>query len=417
MNAGIHACVPQPQAKDGVSVSPDPGVPFRAHPRFPASPVTFSIRAAFSSLPLRRFSVIVTLRMQQARIGIFVKSSRPAWILLSAAFLAASGVSAQQAAPPVIPLPSAATAPVTVPDTPAPAVVSDAGMQALLGFQPSEVRFRVDDLMDILRDRRHEGWVLTAYPDPKTSRPLIGAGFSLDLPERPHPQDDPLNPHPFLEPSSAQLWQAAGLGPARLEEILASYHERLDAWGSRRFRRHMIGLDPDISGADADSLLRIGIVQAIENARAYCRNFDDLTASQQMALTQLVYQMGVNLVEFDHFLSLINSSPDPSLVSASALSAAPPADTDRWSAIQAALEQSQWARLYRTRAVAVIAMLDPRYADSPSLAESRIAATLHPAVAHRRRGHAGPALRAASTGHQPHPRARSTRSSHARRKV
>ena len=68
--------------------------------------------------------------------------------------------------------------------------------------------------------------MLAAYPDPRTGQPLIGAGFSLDLPERAHPQPDPLNPHPFLEPSSADLWQAAGFDPARLDDILKVFYER-----------------------------------------------------------------------------------------------------------------------------------------------------------------------------------------------
>ncbi len=85
--------------------------------------------------------------------------------------------------------------------------------EALIAFKDSEVKFSVEELMDILTDKRHEGWVLAAYPDPKTSRPLIGAGFTLDLEAREHPQPDPKNPHPFYEPSSAELWQAAGLEP------------------------------------------------------------------------------------------------------------------------------------------------------------------------------------------------------------
>src|SRR5208283_3262995 len=68
-------------------------------------------------------------------------------------------------------------------------------------FKDSDVKFDVNELVNILRDPRHEGWVLAAYPDPRTGQPLIGAGFSLDLTERQHPQTDPLNPHQFLEPS------------------------------------------------------------------------------------------------------------------------------------------------------------------------------------------------------------------------
>jgi hypothetical protein len=371
------------------------------------------------------------------------------WILLAIAFLLALAAAAQQTGSPAAPSTAAPPAPDAASAAPAstPVPAADPAVQALLGFQESEVRFSLPDLMEILRDRRHEGWVLTAYPDPKTSRPLIGAGFSLDLPERPHAQPDPLNPHPFLEPSSAELWQAAGLDPQRLQAILDVYRARLDAWGARRFRRHMAGLDSQISDSDADSLLRIGIIQAIENARAYCRDFDDLTASQQMALTQLVYQMGVNLEEFDHFLALINNNPDSSpapvaaatpvtalaaapanaLIAAPASAAAtadaaevgPPSDpAGRWSVIQASLEQSQWARLYRSRAVAVIAMLDPRYADSPSLAERRIAATLHPAAAHRRRHRSPVSMRVASATRPPHPHPHATtRTAHGRRRV
>src|SRR5580698_3359332 len=83
-------------------------------------------------------------------------------------------------------------------------------VQQMLDSADADVKFDLRDLMDILRDRRHEGWVLAAYPDPKTGQPLIGAGLSLDLPAREHPQSDPLNPHSFLEPSSADMWQAAG---------------------------------------------------------------------------------------------------------------------------------------------------------------------------------------------------------------
>jgi hypothetical protein len=128
--------------------------------------------------------------------------------------------------------------------------------------------------------------------------------------------------------------------------------------------------------------LRIAAIQSIENARAYCRNFDRLGASQQMALSQLVYQMGVNLEEFTQFLSLINS---PTAFAANASETANETQQSLdWKAVQLSLVQSQWARLYRTRAVAVIAMLDPRYVDGPSAAERRISATLRPAVVHRK---------------------------------
>src|ERR1700753_2010615 len=71
------------------------------------------------------------------------------------------------------------------------------GAQELLDFRDADIKFSLNRLMDILRDHQHEGWVLAAYPDPTTRRPLIGAGFSLDVPATPHPQSDPLNPQQF----------------------------------------------------------------------------------------------------------------------------------------------------------------------------------------------------------------------------
>jgi hypothetical protein len=126
------------------------------------------------------------------------------------------------------------------------------------------------------------------------------------------------------------------------------------------------------------------------NAQAYCRGFDRLTASQQIALSQLVYQMGVNLEEFSQFLQLINNG----LASDSNPAAA---DQGHWEAVQESLIHSQWARLYRTRAVSVIAMLDPAYPESPVAAERRVSATLRPAAVHRRRGQAARSRQLASS--------------------
>jgi hypothetical protein len=255
-------------------------------------------------------------------------------------------------------------------------------VETLLGFKHSDVKFDVDRLMEILRDKRHEGWVLAAYPDPKTAQPLIGAGISLDLPAREHPQRDPLNAHPFLEPSSADLWRAAGLDPAKLQNILGEFNDRLTSWNKKRFRRQIWSLEPQITDEDANALLRVGIIQSIYNAKAYCRNFDHLSASQQMAMTQLVYQMGVNLEEFSTFLNLINRGNESQAEAA----AVAKADAAYWRSVQMSLVQSQWARLYRARATAVIAMLDPRYMDNPTGAEHSIGAILHPARV--RKGHA-----------------------------
>jgi len=355
-------------------------------------------------------------------------------IMASALAIAAVGQSAPTStppaqneprqAPPVLIAPQASPAPAAssasaIPsvsaNSPAPSAADTApAVELLRGFRDSDVKFDLSELMDILRDRRHEGWVLAAYPDPKTGQPLIGAGFSLDLPAREHPQLDPLNPHPFLEPSSAELWQAAGLDMDRLQTILDQFHVRFAAWSKKRYRRRIPSLDPQITDDEATGLLRVAAIQAIYNAKAYCRYFDQLTASQQMAMSQLVYQMGVNLQEFTQFLNLINGSVNAGASEAAlSLRNAGAADAKYWKAVQESLIHSQWARLYRTRAVAVIAMLDPDYSDHPNVAERRVGATLRPAVAHRRRGRARTTRQLASdNARSGHPLRR--RSSHTR---
>jgi len=280
----------------------------------------------------------------------------------------------------------------------------------LLAFQESDVKFDVRDLVEILSDRRHEGWVLAAYPDPKTSQPLIGAGFSLDLPARVHIQTDPLNPHPFLEPSSADLWRIAGLEPQRLNAILEDFNQKLLSWKKKKFRKKIASLEPQITDEEAEKLVRVAALQAIYNAMGYCRNFDRLTASQQMAMSQLVYQMGVNLQEFGQFLTLINSDAAASPQAEGGVNP----DATYWKAVQTSLVQSQWARLYRTRAIAVIAMLDPQYSYEPSQAESHVSATLRPAVLRRGRARkAGSMRRASLSAHER--RGGRSRKSHARR--
>ena len=267
-------------------------------------------------------------------------------------------------------------------------------------FKNADVKFDIDDLTEILRDRKHEGWVLAAYPDPRTGQPLIGAGFSLDLPEREHPQTDPLNPHPFLEPSSADLWQAAGFDPARLSGILKVFYQRKRTWSKRTWRRRLYSLPAQISDEDAMQLVRVGAIQAIYNARAYCRNFDRWTGPQQMAIAQLVYQMGVNLQHFDVFLAAINSATEsagPQLAAMDSVMIAQATDAatipvdqtpEFWQGIQKSLIGSQWAHKYRTRAITVIAMLDPAYQDDPAVAEHRVRVVLGPAVVHHRHRHA-----------------------------
>src|SRR3954462_9138028 len=142
----------------------------------------------------------------------------------------------------------------------------------LKSFRDSDVKFDVDRLMSLLRDRNHEGWVLAAYPDPKTGQALIGAGVSIDLPAREHSQGDSLNPNPFIEAASADLWQAAGLDPLRLNQILDDFHQKLTLWDMHEYRRRIAELPPQITEQESMQLLRGAIVQSILNARAYCRN-------------------------------------------------------------------------------------------------------------------------------------------------
>jgi hypothetical protein len=132
----------------------------------------------------------------------FVRSAIYASVV---ALLAMGLTAAGQARPePVLdPMPAAAAATASQPGFPVPQ--GSYAVEQLRSFTEGDVKFDLRDLMELLRDRRHEGWVLAAYPDPKTGHPLIGAGFSLDLPAREHPQRDPLNPHPFIEPSSVEL--------------------------------------------------------------------------------------------------------------------------------------------------------------------------------------------------------------------
>jgi hypothetical protein len=134
-----------------------------------------------------------------------------------------------------------------------------------------------------------------------------------------------------------------------------------------------------------------------------------------MAIAQLVYQMGVNLQHFTEFLATINSPtnsrtpsvPEPRLAAVDLTTSIPDRDAaansedqtpEYWQGVQKSLMGSQWAHKYRTRAIAVIAMLDPAYGDDPSAAEQRVSAVLRPSVAHRRRhSHASVSTRQAAT--------------------
>ncbi len=287
----------------------------------------------------------------------------------------------------------------------------------LFDFKDSEIKFDLRSLMNTLRDNQHEGWVLAAYPDPNTGRPLIGAGFSLDVQATDHPQYDPLNPHPFVEPSSAQLWQAAGLEQAQLQEVLDRFELDKKVWSSRVWRRKIRthALEPELTEDAGMRLLRVSSIQAVENAKAYCRYFDDLTGPQQMALSQLVFQMGVNLEEFVEFLSVLNGDTihrDLSLPNDGAET-----EAEHWRDVQGALIASQWARRYSSRASTVIAMFDPTYSYDSGAAVRRVDAVLRPPVVHHRQKPQAKTLRASNENHSGHSPVKKTSSGHSKHKV
>jgi hypothetical protein len=270
------------------------------------------------------------------------------------------------------------------------------GAQALLTFSDADIKFNLRSLMEILRDHQHEGWVLAAYPDPNTGRPLIGAGFSLDVQETAHPQTDPFNLHPFVEPSSAQLWQAAGLPPERLQQILDQFDRDSRRWTAKQYRHRILRhtLPPQLTEEEGLRLLRVSAIQAVYNAHAYCRNFDQLTASQQMALSQLVFQMGTNLEQFVDFLGALNDQNGARELAQ--LNGYIETDEQHWRTVQRTLIDSQWARRYTVRASTVIAMFDPYYNHEPVAAEQRVEAVLRPPAEYRTKTRPTVALRVAS---------------------
>jgi len=196
-------------------------------------------------------------------------------------------------------------------------------------------------------------------------------------------QRNPLNPNAFIEPSSAELWQEAGLDLEELNVILDQYYQRQTLWGKATFRQKIRAheLPPDISEEEAMRLLRISTLQAIHNARAYCVDFDEMNASQQMALSQLVFQMGVNLEEFVAFLSVINGFAGESHTGQNASVVR----NSNWKAVQGTLVHSDWARRYAIRAISVIAMFDPNYDRGPNRAEDQVRVWIHPPPSHHHR--------------------------------
>jgi hypothetical protein len=289
----------------------------------------------------------------------------------------------------------------------------------MFSFNEKDVKFPINDLMTTLKDNHHEGKVLTAYPDPATYLPLIYAGNSLGIPEPealpPHKQPDANNPVQFIEPSSETLWLASGLSIEKLRAIRSQCEERWAAMyeatrKNPKFRhsceekvKHQARQEflkrirsgewaPDITEGEGDRFLRTAIIQAVHNAKAYYpeEKFNELTAAQQMALTEMVYQMGVNLEEFTTFLNKLNGNqlrvPKPSAEHAQ--EAGDISTGDYWKDLQKALGHSKWARHEsRMRAIKVIAKLDPHYDfDHPQEAEHRVITLLQGVHSQKPRG-------------------------------
>jgi len=143
----------------------------------------------------------------------------------------------------------------------------------------------------------------------------------------------------------------------------------------------------ELTEEEGTRLLRISALQAIHNAKTYCDDFDQPTSPQQMALSQLVFQMGVNLEEFVQFLSAINQ--DYKYRDSGRMAIEP--EEEHWKRVQCTLILSDWARRYTSRSVAVIAMFDPNYDEDPKQAEREVRVQIRPLVRHH---HPSPRKRA-----------------------
>ena len=198
--------------------------------------------------------------------------------------------------------------------------------------------------MDILRDHQHEGWVLAAYPDPNTRRPLIGAGFSLDV-----AGDGSLAARSTESVHLCGTFRRAAVAGGGSGSRTVTAYPRpvrpqcsyLVAEGPIAERLSVIRSRGQLTDEEATRLLRISAIQAIYNARAYCRGFDRLTASQQMALSQLVFQMGTNLGGFVQFLDAVNDEDNAHELAK--LDGYLETYTEHWQRVQNTLIDSQWA--------------------------------------------------------------------------
>lgn len=245
-------------------------------------------------------------------------------------------------------------------------------------FSTHQIKFSLDDMMRDIEN--HEGRMLAAYPDPEGKVALIGAGFNLGVMKEitRDADSDPyrFNGHARKEPSSEALWQMAGLHSSKLHEIQKRMEGHLEADQQarpsvasrilRRFSRRLAEeFSADITNTQSRALLYVSSRQATYNAMAYSSDFANLTQSQQMGMSELVFQMGSNLEKFEKFLGKLNDPPVPS--------ATPEEVRQHWRDVQSELVDSAWFKTYHKRAVRVTAMMDPNYDFyNPAIAEAKV---------------------------------------------
>jgi GH24 family phage-related lysozyme (muramidase) len=232
-------------------------------------------------------------------------------------------------------------------------------------FKHSAIKFRLESLMAGLSEK--EGWMSIAYPDSSAKGiPTIGMGFNLSIEGRPRDDADPYQNGgwPRKDPSAQELWKIAGLPEEKLKDVMANFEERNKRWHGRQAAfKFLDHFEHDITRHEAHKLLYVSARQAVYNAMAYAKDFPDMNGAQQMAMAQIVYQMGTKLEGFKDFLGEINNTSyhqQPELAEA------------HWRAVQSELIKSDWYRNHTTRATKVIAMFDPQYRADAKKAQKNV---------------------------------------------
>lgn len=132
-----------------------------------------------------------------------------------------------------------------------------------------------------------------------------------------------------------------------------------------------------------------------------------------MAFTQLVFQMGTNLQQFQQFLGTVNDeNSDRELAKLDGYVETRP---EHWQTVQRTLMDSQWARKYSIRASTVIAMFDPNYNQQPGAAQQRVEAVLRPPAPLHAKTRSMATLRMVSY-HKRSPKSHARRAAHAQAK-